>query len=178
MLKVSFEFDEISQKVSNLKVETVITEKKDYDVIVDENKLDFTASAIRSLCANAGDRISINYWTEDNQTTYPIISKSDVFTDGSDGNKLTKKGTVSFKGQQRTSLLKFGSMFTFSEFKDKDGNVKDNVFVLTPIDNSSSQSESDFTDVKESIEELDNSRVEDTIDEILDDENDGDILPF
>lgn len=178
MLRVSFEFDEVSQKVSNLKVESTnaITSKA-YDLRVDDNKIELTSSAINKLGAIAGDRISVNYWTVDNQTTYPIISKSEVFTDGSDGNKLTKKGTVSFKGQQRTSLLKFGSMFTFSEFRDKNDEVKDNVFILTPVDDSSSQSENDFTDVKESMEELDGSRVEDVIDEILGEDNE-DALPF
>lgn len=178
MLRVSFEFDEVSQKISNLKVESAnAIVNKSYDLLVDENKLELTSSAINKLGAIAGDRISVNYWTVDNQTTYPIISKSEVFTDGADGNKLTKKGTVSFKGQQRTSLLKFGSLFTFSEFKDKNGEVKDNVFVLTPVDESSSQSENDFTDVKESMEELDGRRVEDVMDEILGEDNE-DALPF
>lgn len=178
MLRISFEFDEVSQKVSNLKVESAnAIVSKAYDLRVDDNKIELTSSAVNKLGAIAGDRISVNYWTVDNQTTYPIISKSEVFTDGADGNKLTKKGTVSFKGQQRTSLLKFGSMFTFSEFKDKNGEVKDNVFILTPVDDSSSQSENDFTDVKESMEELDGSRVEDVIDEILGEDNE-DALPF
>ena len=178
MLRISFEFDEVSQKVSNLKVESAnAIVSKAYDLRVDDNKIELTSSAINKLGAIAGDRISVNYWTVDNQTTYPIISKSEVFTDGSDGNKLTKKGTVSFKGQQRTSLLKFGSLFTFSEFRDKNDEVKDNVFILTPVDDSSSQSENDFTDVKESMEELDGSRVEDVIDEILGEDNE-DALPF
>ena len=177
MLKISFEFDEVSQKISNLKVEFGTTVNKAFDLKLDDNKMELTSSAINKLHAIAGDRISVNYWTVDNQTTYPIISKSDVFTDGADGNKLTKKGTVSFKGQQRTSLLKFGSLFTFSEFKDKNGEVKDNVFILTPVDDSSSQSENDFTDVKESMNELEDSRVEDVIDEILG-EDDEDALPF
>jgi hypothetical protein len=75
-------------------------------------------------------------------------------------------------------LIKFGSLFTFSEFKDKNGEVKDNVFVLSPVDESSAQNENDFSDVKESMEELDNSRVEDVIDEILGEENDEEALPF
>lgn len=178
MLRISFEFDEVSQKISNLKVESAnAIVNKAYDLRIDDNKIELTSSAVNKLKAIAGDRISVNYWTVDNQTTYPIISKSEVFTDGADGNKLTKKGTVSFKGQQRTSLLKFGSLFTFSEFKDKNGEVKDNVFILTPVDDSSSQSENDFTDVKESIEELEGSGVEDVIDEILGEDNE-DALPF
>lgn len=69
-------------------------------------------------------------------------------------------------------------MFTFSEFKDKQGEVKDNVFVLTPVDNSTSESENDFTDVKESMEELDEKKAEDVIVEILDEGYNEDALPF
>ena len=136
MLKISFEFDEVSQKISNLKVESAnAIVNKAYDLRVDDNKIELTSSAINKLKAIAGDRISVNYWTVDNQTTYPIISKSEVFTDGADGNKLTKKGTVSFKGQQRTSLLKFGSLFTFSEFKDKNGEYnKDTQEIISTYD--------------------------------------------
>ena len=153
MLKISFDFDETTQKVSNLKVvnTSVTASTKEYDLEVDENKLNLTSDAVSKLGAVAGDRISVNYWTVDNQTTYPIISKSDVFTDGSDGNKMTKKGTVSFKGQQRSSLLKFGSLFTFSEFKDKSGNIVDNVFILSPVedDRTTINEQADFTEEKE-----------------------------
>lgn len=112
----------------------------------------------------------------DNETTYPIISKADLFTDGADGNKLTKKGTISFKGQQRTSLLKFGTLFKFSEFKDKSGVVKDNIFVLSPVEDSRETiNETVFEEEKEAAQEL-NSELEDQIAEMLG-END-DVLPF
>lgn len=62
MLKVSFEFDEVSQKVSNVKVETVTAiVNKEFDLQVDDNKLVLTASAIGKLGAVAGDRLSVNY---------------------------------------------------------------------------------------------------------------------
>ena len=114
----------------------------------------------------------------DNETTYPIISKSDVFTEGADGNKLTKKGTISFKGQQRTSLLKFGSAFTLSEFKDRSGEVKENVFVLTPVeDQEPLKVEESLEDEKEQMQETNtNSAIEDEIAEMLGE--DYDILPF
>lgn len=183
MLKISFEFDEITQKVSNLKVTSCNSESnsKTYDVEVDENKLNLTSEAINKLGVVAGDRISVNYWTENNQTTYPIISKSDVFTDGADGNKVTKKGTISFKGQQRASLLKFGSLFTFSEFKDKNGNVMNNVFILTPVEDEDDNIAqlSDLIEENESITELDNNSVEQDIAEMLgDDDHYVDALPF
>lgn len=182
MLKISFDFDETTQKVSNLKVvnTSVTASIKEYDLEVDENKLNLTSDAVSKLGAVAGDRISVNYWTVDNQTTYPIISKSDVFTDGSDGNKMTKKGTVSFKGQQRSSLLKFGSLFTFSEFKDKSGNIVDNVFILSPVedDRTTINEQADFTEEKESVEELNDSTVEKEMAEMLGEENYEDALPF
>lgn len=182
MLRISFDFDETTQKVSNLKVinSSVQASTKQYDVEVDENKLNLTSNAIEKLGAVAGDRISVNYWTVDNQTTYPIISKSDVFTDGSDGNKMTKKGTISFKGQQRTSLLKFGSLFTFSEFKDKSGEVRDDVFILTPVedDRTTINENADFTEEEESVQELNDSTVETEMAEMLGEENYEDALPF
>lgn len=61
MLKVSFEFDEVTQKVSNLRVESSVVVDKNYDVLLDDSKLNLTGSAITKLGATAGDRISINY---------------------------------------------------------------------------------------------------------------------
>lgn len=182
MLKISFDFDEFTNSVSNVKVtksdSVKINGEQSWDLSIDDNKLVFSDEAITKLDAVAGDRISINYWTVDNETTYPIISKSEVFTDGADGNKLTKKGTISFKGQQRISLLKFGSIFTFTEFKDRNGDVQTNVFVLTPLeDNRVSIDESDFTQEKEASTDLDGNQIEDEIDKILGEEVD-DILPF
>lgn len=63
MLRISFDFDETTQKVSNLKVvnSSVQASTKQYDVEVDENKLNLTSNAIEKLGAVAGDRISVNY---------------------------------------------------------------------------------------------------------------------
>ena len=179
MLKISFDFDELTQKVSNLKVESQKASAKEFDMEVEENKITLTSEAINKLGAVAGDRLSVNYWTVDNETTYPIISKSDVFTDGAGGNKLTQKGTISFKGQQRTSLLKFGNLFKFTEFTDKQGKVRDDVFVLTPIENEKlSDDEVNFKQEQEIAKELDSDRVEDEIDTILGEENYENALPF
>ena len=64
MLKISFDFDEVSNKVSNVKVITTTTQKastKKFDLEVEENKLTLTSEAIDKLGAVAGDRISVNY---------------------------------------------------------------------------------------------------------------------
>ena len=183
MLKISFDFDESTQKVTNVKVtksnSITTASTNSYDLVVEENKLVLTTNAIDKLGAVAGDRISVNYWTVDNETTYPIISKSEVFTEGTDGNKLAKKGTISFKGQQRTSLLKFGSLFTFSEFKDKKGEIKDNVFILTPVkDERETINEDEFAEEKEAIENLNDSQIDQEIAEMLNESEDYDALPF
>ena len=176
MLKISFEFDELSQKITNLQVTNTSKNNTSYDLEVDDNKINLTSDAVSKLCAVAGDRISINYWTVDNTTTYPIISKADVFTDGNDGSKLTKKGTFSFKGQQRTSLLKFGDKFTFTEFLDKNGELKEGVFVLTPVIKETF--DDGFESETEASKELDGNKVEDEIDRILEENNYNDDLPF
>lgn len=179
MFKISFDFDEVSQKVTNIKVESKKSVQKAFDLEVEENKLCLTSDALNKLGATIGDRLSINYWTVDNETTYPIISKSEVFTDGESGNKLTGKGTISFKGQQRTSLLKFGNLFEFGQFIDKSGHVRNNVFVLKPVkDDRLSDDEKIFNTEKEIAEELNTSRIEDEIDNILGEENYEDALPF
>jgi hypothetical protein len=63
MLRISFDFDESTNKVSNVKVITsdVQTCSKEYDLEVDENKLNLTSDAVIKLGAIAGDRIAINY---------------------------------------------------------------------------------------------------------------------
>lgn len=63
MLRISFDFDETTQKISNLKVinSSVKASTKEYDVEVDENKLNLTSNAVEKLGAVAGDRISVNY---------------------------------------------------------------------------------------------------------------------
>lgn len=66
MLSISFDFDENTQKVSNLKVTsntkaTTISTINKYDVELQDNKLVFTSEALDKLNASTGDRISVNY---------------------------------------------------------------------------------------------------------------------
>ena len=64
---------------------------------VSDNKLILSPLAIETLQITPGDRVSVNYVQVDNEVTYPIISKSN---------------TISFKGTQRTILMKYGNLFT------------------------------------------------------------------
>lgn len=121
MLNISFDFDESTHKVSNLKVTTkeVIVKPEPkivgpYDMKILDNKIQFTSDAVEKLGAVTGDRLAINYWYAGPSNSYPIISKEGVF-DGVEGLKLTKSKTLAFRGEQRETLLKYGTVFSFEE---------------------------------------------------------------
>lgn len=92
------------------------------------NKLQISNKAKDLLKVSVGDRLEVAFWTENNQSTFPLIGKSKVFTDELNGNVLTKSNTISFRGQQRDILLEYGSMFEIKPFKQE-------IFKLEKIDN-------------------------------------------
>ena len=131
MLNISFDFDEVTHKVTNVIVKdtegkTVKPKTKKSDIvnssqpylIVLENKLVLNDLLLEKLNATAGDRISINYYTVNNETTFPLIGKSEAFADKESGNKLTKSNTVAYRGKARRILLEYGEEFTIEEFKE------------------------------------------------------------
>ena len=87
-------------------------------VTVANNKLVLSKEAVKALGGVAGDRIAVNYWTVDNETTFPVIGKSECFGDSTGGNRLTKSNTVSFRGVQRDILLEYGSFFKLVRFNN------------------------------------------------------------
>ena len=87
-------------------------------VTVADNKLVLSKEAVKALGGVAGDRITINYWTVDSETTFPVIGKSECFGDSTGGNRLTKSNTVSFRGAQRDILLEYGSFFKLIRFNN------------------------------------------------------------
>ena len=87
-------------------------------VTVADNKLVLSKEAVKALGGVAGDRITVNYWTVDNETTFPVIGKSECFGDSTGGNRLTKSNTVSFRGVQRDILLEYGSFFKLIRFNN------------------------------------------------------------
>lgn len=87
-------------------------------VTVADNKLVLSKEAVKALGGVAGDRIAINYWTVNNETTFPVIGKSECFGDSTGGNRLTKSNTVSFRGVQRDILLEYGSFFKLIRFNN------------------------------------------------------------
>lgn len=120
MLRISFDFDIETQAVTNIKV---ISKSSKYDNIdlpiieVGDNKLIMSPKAIELMSVHYGDRIAVNYIQENNEVTFPIIGKADVFADPNAGNKLSKSNTVSFKGTQRTILTKYGQLFKIEGYR-------------------------------------------------------------
>lgn len=172
MLNVSFDFDETTHKVTNIKVaekqeliKRELEEYRSYDLQVLDNKIQLTSEAVEKLGVIASDRISINYWYAGPNNVYPIISKADVFTDGVDGLKLTKSKTLAFRGEQRDTLLKYGSLFLFEEWRDKTGEVKDGVFKLIPVKEDDSRSEETIVAIEEAaVNAMNQKELEDDAD--------------
>ena len=147
MFTISFDFDEITKKVSNIKVISVdkTNPPSDNYLEVQENKIVLGKEAINLLEAKSGDRIQVNYWQVNNEETFPVIGKSGVFTDPNGGNSLTKSNTVSFRGNQRTVLLEYGKLFKLESFKE-------GMFKLVPI-----SEQKDVLEVeKEELEDINN----------------------
>ena len=114
MLKISFDFDETTNSVTNVKVVKTASKFENLDLPIVElgdSKLIMSPKAIELLSAQIGDRISINYIQKNNELTFPVIGKSEVFTDKEAGNKLSKTNTVSFRGSQKTCLSQYGNLF-------------------------------------------------------------------
>ena len=155
MFTISFDFD-TTKKVTNLKVISIDRSLPTSDnyIEVQDNKLKLGKEAISLLEANPGDRIQVNYWTVNNQETFPVIGKSAIFTDMTGGNALTKSDTVSFRGNQRTVLLEYGNLFKLEPFKS-------GMFKLVPI-------ESEIDNLEQEKKELDdlNSIDDDLFDDL------------
>lgn len=90
-------------------------DNSDPSVKVEDGKLVLNPTMINKLNLVTGDRVSINYVDKGNGELTPVIAKADVYGDSSAGNKLTKAGTVSFKGKQAISLLTYGKSFIVDE---------------------------------------------------------------
>lgn len=86
-------------------------------IVVENNKLILSKDDVALLGAKADDRIAVNYYTVNSELTFPVIGKSECFTDKTDGNRLTKSNTVSFRGSQNEILSMYGTRFTLEPFK-------------------------------------------------------------
>ena len=168
MFKISFDFDETTKKISNIKVVSETTKVLDLTnpmLHVLDNKLQLSESAMNLIKVTANERVTITYWQNDDGTHTPIIGKSEVFTDKDGGNRVTQSNTISFRGRQRDTLLMYGDAFKVEEFKD-------GMFWLTPV-----KSEDNTDDLQiENDDLLELSNISD--EEMIIEQDDFDDLPF
>jgi hypothetical protein len=115
MLKISFNYNEETETIENLVVKN-LNKKQPPTVEVIGNTLLLSKSSIELLECVCGDKISVQYTID--KSLIPVIGKASVFADEDTGNKLTKKNTVSFRGEQKKTLLSFGSKFYLQEFQE------------------------------------------------------------
>lgn len=117
MFSIQFDFDPETSEITNLRVVKVGEQVDDAIVTLDDNKLTLSKSAQLLLGVIPNDRITVSYYTVSPEETFPVIGKSELFTDSNGGNRLTKSNTVSFRGTQREILLEYGKSFKLEPFK-------------------------------------------------------------
>lgn len=129
MFKISFDFYEGSEVVTNIKVMNIPNKYDDIDLSVVElsnNKLIISPRAMELMSTKYGDRISVNYVQVNNEITFPVIGKAETFASHDAGNRITKINTVSFKGVQSSILSKYGTLFQLELWKS-------GIFKMNPI---------------------------------------------
>lgn len=117
MFSIQFDFDPEISEITNLRVVKVGEQVDDAIVTLADNKLVLSKSAQLLLGVIPNDRITVSYYTVSPEETFPVIGKSELFTDSNGGNRLTKSNTVSFRGTQREILLEYGKSFKLEPFK-------------------------------------------------------------
>ena len=80
-------------------------------VVLADNKLSFNNAAISMLGLTSDSKVDIKYKKIDNETV-PVL-------DITEGNKVTKNGTVSFRGSKNTELSKYGTVFIIEKQDDR-----------------------------------------------------------
>ena len=123
MFTISFDFDETTKKIKNLKV--ISSDPGEPTLQLLDNKIQLSQAAMELIGAKVGDRLVINYWTVDNQLTFPVIGLANDKTE--DGCKITKSKTVSYRGKQAEVLKMYGENFKVEPFKE-------NMFKLVKVE--------------------------------------------
>jgi hypothetical protein len=104
------------------KTSSKTTKKADEDpepkVTLEDNKYSLNTAALTLLGVEADDRIDIKFEKRE-KGRVPVIGNNVYFgTQG--GNRLTKSGTVSYRGKNHDLLEEYGTVFTLKE-TDKEG---------------------------------------------------------
>ena len=104
------------------KTSSKATKKADDDpepkITLEDNKYCLNNAALELLGVEADDRIDIKF-EKRGKVRIPVIGNNVSFgTQG--GNRLTKSGTVSYRGKNHDLLAEYGTIFSFKE-TDKEG---------------------------------------------------------
>lgn len=104
------------------KTSSKATKKADDDpepkITLEDNKYSLNNAALELLGVEADDRIDIKF-EKRGKVRIPVIGSNASFgTQG--GNRLTKSGTVSYRGKNHDLLEEYGTIFTLKA-SDKDG---------------------------------------------------------
>ena len=107
-----------------------------------ENKLQFNNKALELTGFEADDKVLVQFEKQGRVIT-PVVSLNDK------GNRMTKTGTVSFRGSQRDTLLEYGENFEILIYENKEGFFK--------LKGDAPEKEDDIVDIPEEIENPEDS---------------------
>lgn len=114
-MRVSFDFDEVTKKVTNVTVEDgkpatkVVKAKKATEsskVVLNNTSLKLNQEVLDLLGLEVGDRVCINF-----TNTHPVLVPPKAA--GEKGNLITKSLTVSCKGKASETLGLYGTEFDY-----------------------------------------------------------------
>lgn len=109
---------DFKEKKASTRTKKVKDDGEDEPMIhVLENKLQFNNKAIELTGFESDNKVIIDFEKRGRKVT-PICHLGDK------GNRMTKTFTVSYRGQQRDTLLQYGDNFTLVQYPDKEGYFK------------------------------------------------------
>lgn len=134
---------------------TEIEENEDPILRLLDNKYTLTTGAIKALGAVAGESKIVIREQKINKQMVPVIATNDTFGIKS-GNKLTLKGTVSYRGKANEDLSVYGTTFTLKQHPNDD-----NIFILVgdnqpPVVEEAVPEEEDVPEETEDLQGIDN----------------------
>ena len=137
------DFKEVTKKTTSTRTKKPKDDGNPTPIItVLDNKLQLNNAAVQLTGFEPDQHILIQFEKQGRKVT-PVISVNDK------GNRLTKTYTISFRGQQRDTLLEYGTVFELIPHEDKDGMFK--------LKGDAPEKEDDIIDIPEEITNPDES---------------------
>ena len=117
-----------TKTVSKSEVKTSLKdERNDIPIVVrEETKLLFNPLALEMLGVQWQERILIKLEQGQGNKLIPVIASGESWGNENQGNKLSKTGTIVYKGKNNDVLAEFGDKFTLEQYEDK-------IFQLVPV---------------------------------------------